>query len=114
MKPRLQTVPGVANVQVNGDRLFAMRIWLDPDELAAYRLTVQDVEDALRKQNLEVPAGRIESQQREFSVTARTDINTEPQFGEVALQAPRTATRCGYATWRASSRRRPASAAACG
>ena len=86
VKPRLQTVPGVANVQVNGDRLFAMRIWLDPDKLAAYRLTVQDVEDAIRKQNLEVPAGRIESQQREFSVTARTDLNTVPQFAEIALK----------------------------
>ena len=86
VKPRLQTVTGVADVQVNGDRKFSMRIWLDPDRLASYRLTVQDVEDALRKQNLEVPAGRIESQQREFSVTARTDLNTEAQFGAVALK----------------------------
>ncbi len=86
VKPRLQTVSGVADVQVNGDRKFSMRIWLDPDRLASYRLTVQDVEDALRKQNLEVPAGRIESRQREFSVTARTDLNTEEQFGAVALK----------------------------
>jgi multidrug efflux pump len=86
VKPRLQTVPGVAEVRVNGDRTFAMRIWLDPDRLAAYRLTVQDVEDALRRQNLEVPAGRIESQQREFSVTARTDLNTVAQFDEVTLK----------------------------
>ena len=49
VKPRLQTVPGVADVQIGGDRKFAMRIWLDPDQLAAYRLTVQDVEDALRQ-----------------------------------------------------------------
>jgi multidrug efflux pump len=87
VKPRLQTVPGVAQVNINGDRTFAMRIWLDADKLASYRLTVQDVEDALRRQNLEVPAGRIESTQREFSVTARTDLNTVPQFGEVALRA---------------------------
>jgi multidrug efflux pump len=86
VKPRLQTVPGVADVQVGGDRQFAMRIWLDPDKLAAYRLTVQDVEDALRRQNLEVPAGRIESSQREFSVTARTDLNTVAQFREIALR----------------------------
>jgi len=86
IKPRLQTVPGVADVQVGGDRKYAMRIWLDPDRLASYRLTVQDVEDALRKQNLEVPAGRIESQQREFNVTARTDLNTVAQFNEIALK----------------------------
>ena len=86
VKPRLQTVAGVADVQVGGDRKFAMRIWIDPDQLAAYKLTVQDVEDAVRRQNLEVPAGRIESQQREFSVTARTDLNTVAQFNEIALK----------------------------
>ncbi|MBP6902954.1 MAG: efflux RND transporter permease subunit [Burkholderiaceae bacterium] len=86
VKPRLQTVPGVADIQMGGDRAYSMRIWLDADKLAAYRLTVQDVEDALRKQNLEVPAGRIESQQREFNVTARTDLNTVPQFADIALK----------------------------
>ena len=86
VKPRLQTVPGVADVQVGGDRRFAMRIWLDPDKLASYRLTVQDAEDALRRQNLEVPAGRIESQQREFSVTSRTDLNTVEQFNQIAVK----------------------------
>ena len=91
VKPRLQTVPGVADVQIGGDRKFAMRIWLDPDRLAAYRLTVQDVEDAMRRQNLEVPAGRIESRQREFSVTARTDLNTVAQFSAIALK-----TAAGY------------------
>jgi multidrug efflux pump len=86
VKPRLQTVPGVADVQVGGDRERAMRIWLDPDRLASYRLTVQDVESALRGQNLEGPAGRIESEQREFSVTTRTDLNTAAQFEQVALR----------------------------
>jgi multidrug efflux pump len=86
VKPRLQTVPGVADVQIGGDRRYAMRVWVDADRLAAYRLTVQDVEDALRRQNLEVPAGRIESQQREFSVTSRTDLNTVAQFNGIALK----------------------------
>lgn len=86
VKPRLQTVPGVADVQINGERKFSMRIWLDPDKLAAYRLTVQDAEDALRRQNLEVPAGRIEGQQREFNVTAQTDLTTPAQFGEIAVK----------------------------
>jgi multidrug efflux pump len=87
VKPRLQVVPGVADVQIFGDRKFSMRIWVDPDRLASYRLTVQDVEDALRRQNLEVPAGRIESQQREFSVTSQTDLTTAAQFGEIALRS---------------------------
>jgi multidrug efflux pump len=91
VKPRLQTVPGVADVQIGGDRKYAMRIWLDADKLASYRLTVQDVEDALRRQNLEVPAGRIESRLREFSVTARTDLNTVAQFSQIVLK-----TAAGY------------------
>ena len=86
VKPRLQTVPGVADVQIGGDRRYAMRVWLDADRLAGYRLTVQDVEDALRRQNLEVPAGRIESRQREFTVTSRTDLNTVAQFNDIALR----------------------------
>jgi multidrug efflux pump len=86
VKPRLQTVPGVADVQIGGDRKYSMRIWLDAERLASYRLTVQDVEEALRRQNLEVPAGRIESQQREFSVTARTDLNTVAEFSDIALK----------------------------
>lgn len=86
VRPRLQTVPGVADVQIRGDRTYAMRVWLDPDRLAAHRVTVQDVEDAIRRQNLEVPAGRIESQQREFTVTARTDLAKPAQFGEIAIK----------------------------
>jgi multidrug efflux pump len=92
VKPRLQTVPGVADIQIGGDRKYAMRIWLDADKLASFRLTVQDVEDALRRQNLEVPAGRIESRQREFSVTTRTDINTVEQFSAIVLRNTGTHT----------------------
>ncbi|TNF58145.1 MAG: efflux RND transporter permease subunit, partial [Burkholderiales bacterium] len=85
-KPVLQTAPGAAEVRVYGERKYAMRVWIDPDRLAAYRLTVQDVEDALRRSNLEVPAGRIESLQREFNVTAATDLQTAQQFRDVALR----------------------------
>jgi multidrug efflux pump len=85
-KPVLQTAPGAADVRIYGERRYAMRIWIDPDRLAAYRLTVQDVEDALRRSNLEVPAGRIESAQREFNVTAATDLQTPDQFREIALR----------------------------
>jgi multidrug efflux pump len=85
-KPVLQTAPGAADVRVYGERKYSMRIWIDPDRLAAYRLTVQDVEDALRRSNLEVPAGRIESSLREFNVTAATDLQTPTQFREVTLR----------------------------
>ncbi len=85
-KPVLQTAPGAADVRVFGERRYSMRVWIDPDRLAAYRLTVQDVEDALRRSNLEVPAGRIESSQREFNVTAATDLQTPQQFREVTIR----------------------------
>jgi len=86
VKPRLQTLPGAADVRVFGERKFAMRVWLDRTRLAAYRLTPQDVEDALRRQNVEVPAGRIESQSREFSVVARTDLSDPEGFAAIIVK----------------------------
>ena len=86
VKPRFQTVTGVADVRIFGERKYAMRVWLDTDKLASYRLTTQDVEDAIRRSNLELPAGRIESQQREFSVTSQTDLVRPAQFGEIVIK----------------------------
>jgi len=86
VKPVLQTAPGAAEVNIYGERKFAMRIWVDPGKLAAYRLTVQDLEDALRRANLEVPAGRIESAQREFNVTAATDLGQPLEFAQVVIR----------------------------
>ncbi len=86
VKPRLQTLPGAADVRIFGDRKFAMRVWLDRARLAAYQLTPADVEDALRKQNVEVPAGRIESREREFSVVANTDLKTPEEFGAIIVR----------------------------
>ncbi|MFZ4286441.1 efflux RND transporter permease subunit [Variovorax sp. HJSM1_2] len=87
VKPRLQTVTGVADVRIFGERKYAMRVWLDPDKLASYRLTTGDVEDAIRRSNLELPGGRIESQQREFSVTSQTDLMRPAQFGDITIKS---------------------------
>ncbi|MGF1621336.1 MAG: efflux RND transporter permease subunit [Rhodomicrobiaceae bacterium] len=86
VKDRVQTLPGVAEVRILGERRYSMRIWLDPERLAAYSLTPQDVENALRRQNIEVPAGRIESQQREFTVLSETDMRTVAQFNDLVLK----------------------------
>jgi multidrug efflux pump len=86
VKPRLQAVTGVADVPIYGERRYAMRVWLDPERMAGYRLTTQDVEDAIRRNNLELPAGRIESQQREFSVTSQTDLASPAQFSSVVIR----------------------------
>ncbi|MEY4439820.1 MAG: hypothetical protein RIQ36_1284 [Pseudomonadota bacterium] len=86
-KPMLQTAPGASDVRVYGERKYAMRIWLDPDRLSAYKLTPQDVEDALRRSNVEVPAGRIESKLREFNVSTSTDLRTPQEFNGVVIKS---------------------------
>ncbi len=91
VKDRLQNINGVANVMILGERRYAMRLWLDPARLAAYSLTPQDVETALRGQNVEIPSGRIESTEREFTVLAETDLRTPEQFEAMILR-----DRSGY------------------
>ncbi|WP_207477712.1 efflux RND transporter permease subunit [Arenibaculum pallidiluteum] len=86
VRDRLQNLPGVAEVRIFGERRFSMRIWLDPARMAAYRITPQDVEDALRRQNVEIPAGRVESSQREFTVVSQTDLATPAEFDRVILR----------------------------
>ncbi|MBD5801001.1 Efflux pump membrane transporter BepE [Azoarcus sp. Aa7] len=95
VKPRLQTLSGAADARMFGERRYSMRIWLDRDRLAAFRLTPQDVEDAIRRQNVELPAGRIESREREFAVVAQTDLDTPQEFESIVVRQPQTAG--GYA-----------------
>ncbi|MFA7503801.1 MAG: efflux RND transporter permease subunit [Burkholderiaceae bacterium] len=91
VKPRLQTLPGAADVRIFGERKYAMRIWLDKNQLGAFGLTPLDVEQALRSQNIEVPAGRIESAMREFNVVSSTDLRTVADFESMVLK-----TELGY------------------
>ncbi len=91
LKDRLAPLPGVSSVMLDGGRRYAMRIWLDPDRLASRLLTVQDVEDALRTQNVSMPTGRIESTQREFSVRMGGGLEKPAQFNQLIL-----AYRDGY------------------
>ena len=86
VKPRLQVLPGAADVRINGERKYAMRVWIDRDRLAAYGLTPADIEFAIGQQNVELPAGRVESQQREFTVTARTDLNQPDEFAAIIVK----------------------------
>jgi len=83
---QLKTLPGVASVIIGGQRRYAMRIWLDPDRMAGLGVTVQDVEAALRSQNTELPSGRIESQMREFTVLAETDLKTPEEFERIIIR----------------------------
>jgi multidrug efflux pump len=83
---RLKNIGGVADVTIYGERRYAMRIWIDRERLAAYGLTVQDVEEALRAQNVELPAGRVESTDREFTVLSRTGLSTTQQFADIVVK----------------------------
>jgi multidrug efflux pump len=85
VKPRLQTIPGVAGAPIFGERRFAMRVWLSPRELAARGLTVQDVEQAIQSRSIEIPAGRIESDRREFSVRYLGEMKTPGEFAELTV-----------------------------
>ena len=87
---RLQTIPGVGAVNIRGPR-YAMRLWIDSDRLAAYGLTVTDVESALRQQNVDIPGGRIESSSREFPVRLQGNMANVVDYENLVL-----ATRGDY------------------
>ncbi|MEI7598909.1 MAG: efflux RND transporter permease subunit [Aestuariivirga sp.] len=83
---RFKNLDGVADVQINGERTYAMRVWIDAARLAGQRLTVQDVESAIRNQNADIPAGRIESEDREFTVLSKTSLGTPEEFSNIVLK----------------------------
>ena len=85
VKSRLQTLPGVGQARIFGERRFSMRVWLSASELAARGLTVQDVEQAIQSRNVEVPAGRIESERREFTVRSLGELKTPEEFGNLVV-----------------------------
>ncbi len=85
VKTRLQTLTGVGRAQVFGERRYSMRIWLSPSRLAAQGLTVQDVQSAVQSRNVEIPAGRIESERREFTVRSLGELKTPDEFGDMTV-----------------------------
>ncbi|HEX2718291.1 MAG TPA: efflux RND transporter permease subunit [Gemmatimonadaceae bacterium] len=85
IKPRLQTIAGVSGAPIYGERRFSMRVWLSPRELAARGLTAQDVENAIRTRSVEIPAGRIESRQREFAVRYLGEMKTPEEFASLTV-----------------------------
>ncbi|MGH8543534.1 MAG: efflux RND transporter permease subunit, partial [Gammaproteobacteria bacterium] len=86
VEDRLQALAGVASIIVGGERRYAMRIWLNRARLAGYMLSPQDIEDALNQRNVEIPAGRIESREREFSVLTESDLRTPEQFNQLIIR----------------------------
>ena len=97
IKPRLSVLPGAADVRIFGERQVSMRIKLDRTRLAGYRLTVQDVEDAIRRQNVEIPAGRIESTAASSPSSPRPTCR-RPSSSTRSSSPTSAATRCACAT----------------
>jgi len=86
VQDRLAMVSGVASVRIGGEREYAMRVWLDRQALAARGLTVLDVEAALRRENVELPAGTVESFEREFTVRVERSYSTAEDFAALVLR----------------------------
>ncbi len=82
---RFSVLPGVARVRLGGARRYAMRIWVEREALAARQLTVADLEAALRRENVQLPAGRLESSQRELTLRTETGLNTEQEFRQLVI-----------------------------
>src|SRR5574343_348306 len=84
---KLQTIPGVSTVQVWGQKRYAMRLWLDPIKLSAFKLTPLDVRTALDKENVELPGGKIEGNSTELSVKTNGRFTTEDEFNNIIIQS---------------------------
>ncbi len=86
LQQRLQTIPGVSTIQIWGQKNYAMRLWFDPQKLAAYQLTAIDVQNALNRTNVELPSGKISGTSTELTVNTLGRINTEEEFNNIIIK----------------------------
>lgn len=86
LRERFRTIPGVSEVQIWGARRYAMRLWLDPLKLAAYSLTPLDVQNALARENIELPSGRIEGGNTELTVRTMGRLVTPDDFNDLIIR----------------------------
>ncbi|MCB9270459.1 MAG: efflux RND transporter permease subunit [Lewinellaceae bacterium] len=85
-KERLQTIPGVSNIRIWGEKKYAIRIQMDPSKLSAYGLTPLDVRLALQEQNLELPSGKIEGDRTELTIRTFGRLNTPEEFADMVIR----------------------------
>lgn len=85
-KERLQTISGVSSVQIWGEKRYSMRLWLDPAKLAAFRLSPVDVRNALNRENIELPSGRIEGDATELSIRTIGRLQSEEEFNNLIIK----------------------------
>ncbi|HEY6952365.1 MAG TPA: efflux RND transporter permease subunit, partial [Bacteroidota bacterium] len=79
----LQTIPGVSSVNIQGQKRYAMRMWMDPARLAAYGLTPLDVKDALDRENVDLPSGKLSGDQTELIVNTKGRLRTPDDFNNL-------------------------------
>jgi len=84
---RLQTIPGVSTVQIWGEKKYAMRIWLDPARLSSYQLTALDVQNALNRENIELPGGKIAGDATELTINTMGKLMTEDDFNNLIISS---------------------------
>lgn len=85
-KERLQTIPGVSEVRIWGAKEYSMRMWMDPDKMSAHGVTAVDVLDALDRENIELPSGRIEGYTRELTVRTMSRMETTEEFNRLIIK----------------------------
>lgn len=85
-KERFQTISGVSSVQIWGEKRYSMRLWLDPAKLASFRLSPVDVRNALNRENIELPSGRIEGDATELSIRTIGRLQTEEEFNNLIVK----------------------------
>ena len=83
---RLSILPGVASIIIGGERKYAIRIWLNPDKMSARNITVDDILTSINKENIEKPAGRLDSQERELDLQVTSKIQTIDEFKKIVLK----------------------------
>lgn len=87
LKERIQTVPGVSGAYVRGARKYSMRLWLDPGKLSAYKIVPQDIEAALRRENIDLPTGRIEGDKTELTIRTDSRLVTSGEFNNMVIKS---------------------------
>lgn len=84
-KERLQTIPGVSEVRIFGEKRYSMRLWMDQRKLAAYQLTALDVRNAVNAENIELPSGRVEGDHVELTVRTLSRLETPEEFNNLII-----------------------------
>ncbi len=85
-KERIQTIPGVSSIRIYGQRRYSMRLWMDPSRLASLKLAPSDVLQAVGRENVELPSGRVEGQSTELTVRTMGRLTTEDDFNNLIIK----------------------------